>query len=77
MKLNKDKILKDKYERKAIVLSQDYLKQYNKCWIAQDDSGRIVSTNKNFDVVTMCDELQKKYGHRNFKVSYIDIKENV
>ena len=74
MKLNKDKILKDRHERKAVVLSQDYLKQYNKCWIAQDESGRIAGSNKNFDPVALCDELKKRFGNKQYKLSYIDIK---
>lgn len=75
MKLNKDKILKDRHERQQVVLSPDYLKQYNKCWIAQDESGRIVGFNKTYDIVQLADELKKKYHSQQFKFTYVDIKE--
>ena len=73
MRLDSKKILRQ--ERKPFVQSQDYLKQYNKCWIAQDDSGTIVGTNKTFDPVRLCDELHKKYRSINFKLIYVDIPE--
>lgn len=75
MRLDKKKILETR-ERKVYTPSAEYLKQFDKCWIAQDDSGRILASNKNFDPLALSDEVIAKYHTRDFKLIYIDVNKD-
>ena len=71
MKFDKKKLLEPQ-EKRSYAPSPEYLKQYNKCWIAQDDSGRVIGSNKNFDPTALADDIKKKFIKQEFKIAYID-----